>query len=194
MFLFISTHLSIKHHIFRTLLTSENCRYQTRKRNFMKFYLFIPRYLIIQLVKYQINIWNLNTTFWHCKNYSDYFWTRVYLKYTVFEIYVYTVLNNRIWNIYPWLVILDPPLVPAFTTLSQLPNTSFGYLLYITFLFHPGWRLQIETFSAPLGICAENSPVTGEFGSWTLMINMSFSEGRTKTRKNLHNFSTSRKV
>ena len=66
-FVFISAHLSIKHHIFRTLLTLDKRRYQAREWNIMKFYLLIPKHLIIQLVKYQIDILNLNTTFWHCK-------------------------------------------------------------------------------------------------------------------------------
>ena len=67
-FVFISAHLSNKHHIFRTLLILDNYRYQTRKRNIMKFYLLIPKHIIIQLVKLQIDILNLTTTFWHCKN------------------------------------------------------------------------------------------------------------------------------
>ena len=66
-FVFISAHRSIKHRIFRTLLSLGNHRYQTRKRNIMKFYLLIPRHLIIQLVKYQTMFWTLNTTFWHWK-------------------------------------------------------------------------------------------------------------------------------
>ena len=38
-----------------------------------------------------------------------------------------------------------------------------------TLVFKPWWRHQMETFSALLAICAENSPVTGEFpykGQW----------------------------
>ena len=69
-FVFISANLSIKHHIFRTLLTSDKYRYQARKWNIVIFYLLIPKHLIIQLVKYQIDILNLNTTFWHCKKIS----------------------------------------------------------------------------------------------------------------------------
>ena len=34
----------------------------------MKFYLLKPKHLIIQLAKLQIDILNLNTTFWHYKN------------------------------------------------------------------------------------------------------------------------------
>ena len=59
----ISAHLSIKHHIFRTLLTLDNYRYQMRKWNIMKFYLLIPKYLLIQLVKLQINILKSHFTF-----------------------------------------------------------------------------------------------------------------------------------
>ena len=83
LFFFISAHLSIKHHSFRNLLTLNNYRYQTCKRHIMKFYLLIPKHLIIQLVKLQIDILKLYTTFWHCKKKkkkSDYFWTRVYVQ------------------------------------------------------------------------------------------------------------------
>ena len=64
-FFFISAHLSIKHHIFPTLPTLDNYRYHSLKRNIMKFNLLIPKHLIIQLIKLQIDILNLNTTFWH---------------------------------------------------------------------------------------------------------------------------------
>ena len=74
---FISAYLSIKNRFFRTLLTLDNYIYQMRKQNIMKFCLFIPKHLIIQIAKLHIDILNLNTTFRHCKN-SDYFWTRVY--------------------------------------------------------------------------------------------------------------------
>ena len=77
-FVFIPAYLSIKHHILRSLLTWDNCRYQTHKQNIIKFYPAIPKQLLIQLTKLQIDILNLNTTFWHCKKNSDYFWTRVY--------------------------------------------------------------------------------------------------------------------
>ena len=50
-FVFISAHLSNKHHIFRILQNLDNYRYQTRKRNIMTFYLLIPKHLTIQLVK-----------------------------------------------------------------------------------------------------------------------------------------------
>ena len=66
-FIFISAHLSIKHHIFRTLLTLNNNRNQRQKRNIMKFYLLLPKHLVIQLLKLQMDILNSNTTFWHCK-------------------------------------------------------------------------------------------------------------------------------
>ena len=66
-FVFISAQSSIKHHIFLTLLTLDNYRYQTRNRNIMKFDLLIPKHLVIQLVKLQIDILKINTTFWHCK-------------------------------------------------------------------------------------------------------------------------------
>ena len=59
----ISAHLSNKHHIFRILLTLDNCRYQPRKRNIMKFYLLIPKHLIIQLVKLQIDNLKPSTSF-----------------------------------------------------------------------------------------------------------------------------------
>ena len=48
-----------------------------------KYYEILPahtKHLIIQLVKLQIDILKLNTTFWHCKKNSDYFWTRVYIR------------------------------------------------------------------------------------------------------------------
>ena len=67
MFVFISAHLSFKHHIFRSLLTLDKYRYQARKWNIVKFYFLIPKHLIIQLVKYQIDILNLKATFWHRK-------------------------------------------------------------------------------------------------------------------------------
>ena len=79
-FVFISAHLSIKHHIFRTLPTLDN-RYQTHKRTIMKFCLLIPKHLVIQLAKLQIDIVNFKTTFWHCPKNSDYFWTRVYMDF-----------------------------------------------------------------------------------------------------------------
>ena len=46
---------------------ADNYRYQTHERNIMEFYLFIPKHLIIQLTKLQIDILNLNTTFRHWK-------------------------------------------------------------------------------------------------------------------------------
>ena len=52
---------------------------------------------------------------------------------------------------------------------QQVP-TKFSVRLCITVSFNnacisclPRWRHQMETFSAWLSICAENSPVTGEF-------------------------------
>ena len=78
-FVCISAHLSIEHHIFLTFLTLDNYRYQTRKRNITQFYLLIPKHLIIQLVKLQIDILKSNTTLFTLKKNSDYFWTRVYL-------------------------------------------------------------------------------------------------------------------
>ena len=77
-FVCISAYLWIQHRIFLTLLTLDNCRYQTHERNITKFYLLIPKHLMIKPTKLQIDILNLCTTFWHCKKISDYFWTRVY--------------------------------------------------------------------------------------------------------------------
>ena len=44
----------------------------------MKYYLVTPNHLITQLIKLQIDILNLNTSFRHCKINSDYFWIRVH--------------------------------------------------------------------------------------------------------------------
>ena len=46
-----------------------------------KFYLLIPRHLMIQLTKLQVCILNLSTTFRLCRKKSDYFWTRVYTPF-----------------------------------------------------------------------------------------------------------------
>ena len=42
---------------------------------------------------------------------------------------------------------------------------SVVFLLPNILLLHPWWRHQMETFSALLALCEENSPVTGEFPS-----------------------------
>ena len=62
-----------------TLLTLDNYRYQTHERNITKFYLLIPKHLIIRLTKLPVCTLKLSTTFWHCRKNSDYFWTRVYI-------------------------------------------------------------------------------------------------------------------
>ena len=67
LFVFVSAYLSIKNLIFRTVMTLDNYIYQTHKRNIMKFYLLIPRHLVIQLAKLHIDILKLKTTFWHCE-------------------------------------------------------------------------------------------------------------------------------
>ena len=53
LFHLFSAYLWIKHRNFRTLLTLDNYRYQTHERNITKFYLLIPKHLIMQLTKLQ---------------------------------------------------------------------------------------------------------------------------------------------
>ena len=104
-FVSISAYLWILHSTFLTLLSLDNYRYQTHKRNIMKFYLPIPRHLIIKLKKLQIDILNLSTTFWHCKKNSNYFWTRVYntqlqtidVQPIMLHILPFTYMYTRMW-------------------------------------------------------------------------------------------------
>ena len=63
---FLSLSVNLTSH-FRTLLISNNYRYQTHARNITRFYLLIPKYLTIQLTKLQIDILNLSTTLRHCR-------------------------------------------------------------------------------------------------------------------------------
>ena len=73
--LFLSLSMNLTSRLL-TLLTSDNYRYQTHRRNITEFYMFIPKYL---LPKLQVCILNLSTTFWYCRKHSDYFWTMVYI-------------------------------------------------------------------------------------------------------------------
>ena len=76
---------------------------------------------------------------------------------------------NWHWNCC-WIII-------QVCVLSPLVRLSSSYLQYWTYHFQHGlikiinkpryftwWRHQMETFSALLAICAENSPVIGEYG------------------------------
>ena len=88
--------------MFRTLLILDNYRYQTWKRNIVKFYRLIPKHLIIQLVKFQIDILKPNTTFLTLKKKSDYFGKRVYhvvMRESICprnRLYKYSLLMHRI--------------------------------------------------------------------------------------------------
>ena len=73
-------------------------------------------------------------------------WEVVISEHSVFSWHVHATFGEMTWN-------GDPEL-----TTANHPGVTFGAQIP-----SPWWRHQMETFSALLAICAENSPVPGEF-------------------------------